>query len=167
MDPTIQQLKKALEKKSLVIPYFAIHNDTCICGFFGPARFLSNFWTCPNGILWEGIKYSTTEHAFQAAKLPKQLRSDAVNLTCSQVKKLGRSVDLPKNWHDIKYRIMNDLITLKFTTDENLKQKLLDTKNKYLEERNDWGDRCWGTDEKGVGENNLGKILMEVRSKLL
>jgi predicted NAD-dependent protein-ADP-ribosyltransferase YbiA (DUF1768 family) len=36
-----------------------------------------------------------------------------------------------------------------------------------LEERNAWGDTDWGTDINGVGENNLGKILMKVREKLI
>jgi predicted NAD-dependent protein-ADP-ribosyltransferase YbiA (DUF1768 family) len=35
-----------------------------------------------------------------------------------------------------------------------------------LEERNSWGDSYWGTDINGVGENNLGKILMDIRSEL-
>ena len=48
----------------------------------------------------------------------------------------------------------------------NLARMLIDTGYKHLEERNDWGDVWWGTNEKGIGENNLGQILMNVRKML-
>ena len=60
---------------------------------------------------------------------------------------------------------MKNLISQKF--DKNLNpenyQKLLDTKDKHLEEMNWWEDLYWGTNKEGVGKNMLGKILMEVR----
>ena len=34
--------------------------------FWGPYRWLSNFWMCD--IVYEGIKYTSTEAAYQAAK---------------------------------------------------------------------------------------------------
>lgn len=40
---------------------------------------------------------------------------------------------------------------------------LMATGNKYLEERNWWGDLYWGRDKEGNGENMLGKLLMEIR----
>ena len=47
-------------------------------------------------------------------------------------------------------------------------QKLLETGSKHLEEVNYWGDTFWGvhkndSSEPGVGENNLGRLLMEIR----
>lgn len=59
---------------------------------------------------------------------------------------------------------MKDLVRQKFQHPE-LKKKLLKTKNATLIEGNTWGDVYWGVCN-GVGENNLGKILMETRAKL-
>lgn len=57
---------------------------------------------------------------------------------------------------------MSQLIFQKFLTDLQLRQKLLDTKDAYLEETNNWNDTFWGVCN-GEGENNLGKILMATR----
>jgi len=164
MEPTIQQLKKVLEKQN--IPPYAIHDDKQICGFFGQFRFLSNFWYCPNKINYLGISYPTTEHVFQAMKWTEERRSEVLKMTCSEVKKFGKQAVLPTDWDDTKNTLMEELVKIKFTTDNKLKKMLLNTGNKYLEERNHWGDMWWGTNEKGVGENNLGKILMKVRTML-
>ena len=42
---------------------------------------------------------------------------------------------------------------------------LIKTGNTELIEGNFWGDTFWGICD-GVGENNLGKILMRVRKEL-
>lgn len=59
---------------------------------------------------------------------------------------------------------MKDLVFQKFKNEE-LKIKLLQTGNEELIEGNTWGDKFWGICN-GVGENNLGKILMEIRQFL-
>ena len=46
-----------------------------------------------------------------------------------------------------------------------MSNKLLGTGDTYLEEGNTWNDTFWGVCN-GVGENNLGRILMEVREEL-
>jgi predicted NAD-dependent protein-ADP-ribosyltransferase YbiA (DUF1768 family) len=60
---------------------------------------------------------------------------------------------------------MRELVTIKFTTDPNLKKLLMDTHPQPLIEGNTWGDVFWGVC-KGQGENNLGKILMDIREEL-
>ena len=42
---------------------------------------------------------------------------------------------------------------------------LLDTGDKFIEETNWWKDQFWGV-YNGVGENNLGKILMRIREEI-
>jgi predicted NAD-dependent protein-ADP-ribosyltransferase YbiA (DUF1768 family) len=51
----------------------------------------------------------------------------------------------------------------KFLINKDLRQKLVETGDKYLEETNNWGDAYWGVYED-VGNNKLGKILMATRS---
>lgn len=162
--PSIQQLKKVLQKQDL--PYYAVHDDKQICGFFGPARFLSNFWHCKNGIIFSGLTFKTVENAFQSAKVPAAERYNFLSLTCKEAKILGKQAILPTDWEETKFKIMEELVTQKFTINDELKQKLLETGNKHLEERNCWWDCYWGTNEKGIGQNNLGKILMAIRDKL-
>ena len=62
---------------------------------------------------------------------------------------------------------MKDIVTRKFTQNFDLKQKLLHTGNEKLIEGNSWHDYIWGMNFScTIGENNLGKILMEVRDEL-
>jgi ribA/ribD-fused uncharacterized protein len=113
-----------------------------------------------------GTRFPSVEHAYQAAKFPKERHAELLVKTSSEVKKLGYKVTLPHDWEDIKFGIMQQLVAQKFDNDMDLNRRLFDTGTKYLEERNDWKDKYWGTNEQGVGENNLGKILMEIRAKI-
>ena len=130
-------------------------------------EFLSNFYETK--ITWQGITYRNVEAAYQAQKCPERAH-EFINLTGAEAKKLGRLVSLDPNWDFRKRIIMKNLVYLKFAENENLKLKLLATNNEYIEEGNWWGDTYWGvcTNKKynHVGENQLGKILMEVRDSL-
>lgn len=123
--------------------------------------FLSNFYECP--VTYNGLTYKNNEAAFQAQKcINLKDREKFCNLSASESKKLGRRVVLRKDWEDIKIKVMTDIVKAKFEQNEDLQKKLLATEDAYLEEGNTWGDRIWGT-VNGVGANNLGKILMNVR----
>lgn len=60
---------------------------------------------------------------------------------------------------------MYEICKAKFSQNEELRNRLIETGDEHLEEGNTWGDRIWGT-VNGIGENRLGKILMRVREKL-
>ena len=59
---------------------------------------------------------------------------------------------------------MLSFVRAKFTYPD-LQEKLLATGDAYLEEGNYWNDTTWGVCN-GVGENRLGKILMQVRDEI-
>lgn len=124
-------------------------------------RFLSNFWPAP--VFFEGDEYPTVEHAYQAAKTLDPFSRNQIRMTPSpyKAKAMGREVICRPNWENIKYSVMEDLVRQKFGHQE-LREKLLATGEEWLEEGNTWGDTYWGT-VKGVGANNLGRILMYVR----
>lgn len=135
-----------------------------INSFRGNYYFLSNFYEC--SVTYNGLTYKNNEAAFQAQKcITMNERFKFINLNASEAKKLGRRVVLRKDWEDIKIKVMTAIVKAKFEQNEDLQKKLLATEDAYLEEGNTWGDRIWGT-VNGVGANNLGKILMNVRKEL-
>jgi ribA/ribD-fused uncharacterized protein len=141
-----------------------IETQDKISGFFGRWRFLSNFWSCP--VNFEGILYPSAENAYQAAKtLIKEEREKFIKIDSKSAKTLGREITIREDWDQIKRVVMYQILLDKFVRNSELGQLLLDTGDKYLEERNYWNDIYWGVCN-GKGSNNLGKILMQVRSQL-
>lgn len=134
-------------------------------GFDKEFAFLSNFY--PSLMEVERMEYLTLEHAYQALKTKDRTERLAIAALESPgaAKRAGRKVTLRDDWEEIKLEVMKNLVRLKFTLHEDLKEKLLDTGNAYLEETNTWRDRFWGVC-KGEGQNHLGRILMEVRDEL-
>jgi len=129
--------------------------------------FLSNFY--PAAVYYEEIRYPSSEHAFQAAKTKdiKIRKFIAASETAKQAKARGRAVRLRPNWDRIKFQVMYDICFNKFCSNASLLDRLLKTEGKELIEGNTWGDRIWGVDEYGVGENWLGKILMKIRDEIM
>ena len=124
-----------------------------------------------------GGRFSVTDHsvipvlerklAFQAAKTfdPDEKLAVAQATTPGSAKRLGGKVQLRPDWEQVKVGLMEDLVRLKFTTHADLRAKLLATGDAELVEGNNWNDRFWGVC-RGKGRNELGKILMKVRSEL-
>lgn len=132
-----------------------------INGFFGEFRFLSNFY--PAMVIFEGFVYPTVEHAYQAAKTLDEEERKKIRYakTPRDAKALGYKVKWRSDWNDVRVSIMRELLIKKFSTDD-FKRALATTQGFTLIERNNWGDVFWGVCN-GVGENILGKLLMEIR----
>lgn len=132
--------------------------------FTGPNRWLSNFYPCQ--VSYEGLVYPTVEHAFQAAKtLDQSVRISIATLgDPASAKHIGRKLPLREDWEEIKIDVMRTLLRRKFSQ-QFFKVLLLGTKDTPLEEGNHWGDKFWGT-VNGTGQNQLGKLLMEIREEL-
>lgn len=130
--------------------------------FSGEYAFLSNFY--PAQIRYGGIFFPTAEHAFQSMKtLSMKERLEIAKLpTPGQAKRAGKKVTLRKDWEKIKLRIMKEILLVKFSNIE-LAEQLIATGDQILIEGNTWGDRYWGVCN-GQGQNNLGKLLMRVRT---
>lgn len=131
--------------------------------FKGEYYYLSNFF--PAVVPYEGYNWPSVENAFQAMKtLDTQERLAFLNVSQSEAKKMGRSVKLREDWNTVKFQIMYDIVKSKFLHHPDLRAKLLATGDAMLIEGNDWGDKIWGQ-VNGVGENNMGKILMRLRDE--
>ncbi len=154
----------------------ATHSDIEVKGFFGEYRFLSNFW--PAKVFLDGEEYSCVEIAYQAAKFKEEDRD--FFKTCdfkSSIVYASQNVDkhegTKEEWNAKKINVMRALLVQKFDQSLNpdVYEKLQSSVGKYLEETNYWGDVFWGVNktevsDAGVGENNLGKLLMEIRDYL-
>jgi len=147
--------------------------------FSGPHHFLSNFHLC--SILYEGITYASTEHAYQAAKCASPfMRLQFVGITATEAKRAGRRVKMRPDWEQVKLGVMLDLLRIKFAVADQVHHAtildaLLATGDAELIEGNWWHDQYWGVcncgrdgtcaKKGGVGENCLGKLLMQVRDE--
>lgn len=132
--------------------------------FRGEYRFLSNFYPYPINI--GKFEYPTVEHYFQAMKCVRASDREKIRKAASpgEAKKLGRKVELRKDWDDVKIKIMKVALREKFK-DPTLARQLLNTGDSILVEGNVWGDVFWGKC-KGRGQNILGKLLMKIRQEL-
>lgn len=143
---------------------------TKITKFRGKNFFLSNFYNAP--IKYQGLFYQNDEAAFQSAKVigtkQENLCKTFTILKANDAKHKGRHVLLRSDWEKVKEQVMYDIVFDKFTRNKDLKAKLLATGNAELIEGNTWHDTYWGYDfSKKRGQNKLGKILMQVRQKIL
>ena len=137
--------------------------DNRITSFRGEYRFLSNFWKAKT--VYQGIEFPTSEHAYQAAKSDdeRMWRYFATLETPGEAKRCGKMINPPCSyWVEFRTDIMLALLKSKFS-DEHLMDKLVATGDAELIEGNTWKDRFWGV-YNGVGDNRLGKLLMDLRN---
>lgn len=148
---------------------------TDIDNFRGKYRYLSNFADVPegvtNGVMFEGVLYQTSEHAYQAAKfLPTAPEVAALiknAATAGDTKRIARKykAQIRADWTQVNIGIMRAILRSKFERNPGLARKLVETGTAELIESNSWGDCFWGVC-RGVGTNHLGKLLMELRDDL-
>lgn len=138
-----------------------------IDAFNGAHRFLSNFHGVE--VPFEGWRYPSVEHAYQAAKSPDKAYREMIRnaATAGQAKRLAKGMSgNDPTWHVRKLPLMHALLMFKFRHGSRLEALLLHTRPRVLIEGNTWGDRFWGCefeDGEWRGENHLGKLLMEIR----
>ena len=146
--------------------------ENTIYGFQGDYRFLSNF--DPSPLVYGELQIKTAEHLYNALKtnsLEEALYVLAAP-TPGQAKARGRSVSLKDNWETERFNAMRTTIGVKFVGNLRLSTLLVETGDKTLIEANDWHDQVWGDCFCGepkcepVGLNNLGELLMELRTDL-
>lgn len=132
--------------------------------FAGEYEFLSNFYYSP--MIVSGNKYATLEHAYQAMKTTDPGWRVQIGFAAmpGKAKRLGREAPMRPGWDGMKVNVMRTLIKAKFA-DPELRALLLATGDRLLVEGNSHGDRYWGQ-VAGVGENWLGRLLMEERQRI-
>ncbi|TFK49471.1 DUF1768-domain-containing protein [Heliocybe sulcata] len=126
----------------------------------------SNFSDHP--IRYNGKDYSTGEHLFQALKFLNDEDSENIRLQSSPeaAKRMAQTLShrIREGW--ITRRInMDEVLMLKFTQHQDLRDKLFATGDTSLIEDSP-EDPFWGTGADGRGRNELGKALERLRSVL-
>ena len=138
-----------------------------------PNKFLSNCY--PVKIYLDRLTFPCVECAYQAAKsLDPQERERFTVMSPGYAKRVGRTIiNLPSNWNEIRILVMRELLRQKFDpyrqSHLELARLLWATGEEDLIEGNAWNDHFWGAVRIGndwIGENILGRLLMEVRSNL-
>ena len=136
--------------------------------FDGKYAFLSNFHE--TNFVWQGRRYPTVEHFFQAWKAKTKEDFDFVMSTATPgaAKRAGKKIQLREDWEEVKENIMLEALRTKFSI-KGLKEKLLATGDEELVEGNFWHDNFWGVCScskcGNKGQNKLGKLLMQVREE--
>ena len=104
----------------------AIHDEENVMGFFGPYRFLSNYHEVP--VWYEGRKYRSNEHAFQAAKTHNEgdrAKYFDFDRSCVEAKRNGQAkagfITLRPDWDEVKYDVMAELNFQKYLRDKDLR----------------------------------------------
>lgn len=145
------------------------HQD-CVQTFNGPHKFLSNFFW--SELEFEGARYPSVEHAFQAAKLTTNADRVAWGFTDDKLsfgaaKRLGRQVQLRADWREVREDVMAACLKSKFSSSD-LRTKLLATGTRELIDGHSGSpDLVWGYHfPSQAGENRLGLLLMMLRAEL-
>lgn len=137
-------------------------------------RWLSNFWESPTII--SGHTWKTTEHYYQASKSAsiEDFHKILELETPGQAKRAGARVTAREDWDVVKTSFMRVASFSKFSQNPELAKMLVRTGDEEIVELNHWHDNFWGQctcdgcadNLEVIGKNNLGLILMEVRSHL-
>lgn len=120
-------------------------------------------------IQWNEFLWMTSEHAYHSEKfedgnIQKQLKNtrsahDAMKIAYANKDKYR------KDWENNKLRVMKEILMAKVEQHPYVKKKLQESIGKELIE-NSWRDSYWGWGPNKDGENNLGKLWMEIREEM-
>jgi len=129
----------------------------------------SNFAGFP--IALEGKRWPTSEHYFQAQKFvaTDPAWSGAIRKanTPGIAARMGRDRKRPlrRDWESVKDQVMREALAAKFEQHPELAELLLSTGDEPLVEHTT-NDNYWADGGDGSGKNMLGRLLVELRTRL-
>ena len=87
--------------------------------------------------------------------------------TARESRELGQKLTMRPDWDQIKREVMKEVCLAKFLQHPDLRKQLMATGTEELiEDTKSTNDMYWGCGTNDDGQNNLGKILMEIRDEL-
>lgn len=142
---------------------------------------LSNLYEPTSPIYIDGKAWPTVEHYFQAMKFSTDpAYQEAIRQAVSPkratdrmasgklAKKMGASREHPirPDWDSYRLEVMKKALREKFTQDDDLYKLLVEeTGNRTLQE-NSPSDSYWGLGRNGKGQNQMGRLLQQLRQDL-
>jgi len=146
-------------------------NNTDVIQFYEVDQaygFFSNFSDHP--IFCEGAIWRTVEHFYQAQKFKGSVLEDEIRNAFSPIRTKAiahkNSEKANPDWEFIKIEVMYKGLYAKFTQHKELRDALIETYPRDIAEHS-ISDLFWGDGVDGNGKNMLGRLLMEVRLKLM
>jgi N-glycosidase YbiA len=128
---------------------------------------LSNF--SEHAFTLDDARWQSVEHYYQSQKFPGSEIAERIRKAAKPViaRKMAqdRSLHPRADWDAVKRNVMRRAAQAKFEQNRVLRERLLATGDEELVHESKH-DLYWGRSPDGVGENQLGVILMEVRSGL-
>lgn len=118
----------------------------------------------------DGLVWPTVEHYYQAMKFQNLDYKEKIRLsnTPNQAHKLGNAWFKKKvsNWKNIERTVMNRGMYIKAKTYLAVQNKLIESGTKQIAESSQY-DYFWGIGRDKRGDNHFGKILQNIRTKLI
>ena len=139
-----------------------------------PVSFRGAWWFLSNMSLYPVLDYPSAENAYQASKCANiKDREQFKHCSPKEAKSLGRRVNLKPNFNEQRIDIMRKVLEIKFHN-RDLALMLIGITGEIVE-RNTWHDNFWGvcncskclsSGKTANAQNNLGKLLMALRTPL-
>jgi N-glycosidase YbiA len=121
-------------------------------------------------IVWRERTWQTSEHAFQAAGFDNENIVEEIFTATSAHDALMLAIkyqdQMRPTWDAEKYEVMKDICRHKLTQHPYIQKTIVRSDTSELIEDAP-KDNYWGRGADWSGENNLGKIWMELRSEFL
>lgn len=176
-------LPQSFTKNNEILPNVSASNGTPIEYFHKTKdwNWLSTFHEADGFFTYKGKRYKTIEHAFNAQKCTNTKYIDMFRMDSStyigdsalQAKTTGSTKSFEssgymkrEDWDNVRVSIMKECTRAFFLRHVDLIQKLIDTHPTPLHHTGFKVGTFWGM-QKGKGENQHGKILMELRSEFI
>jgi ribA/ribD-fused uncharacterized protein len=119
---------------------------------------------------WKGELWMTSEHAYHSEKFleenMKQHIRDSRSAHDAMKFAYANKDKYRKDWEEIKLDVMKAILRAKVEQHPYVKKKLLESEGRQLIE-DSWRDAYWGWGPNKDGQNQLGKLWMEVRREVL
>jgi ribA/ribD-fused uncharacterized protein len=152
-----------------------LDTDAQVCFYEQEFYVLSNFSAFT--LQWKGTRFDTAEAAYHWEKfnwhyvnvdITRDIRK-AIQCAPSaheafKIAEKFKECRRP-DWDAVKVDIMRDILRAKVQQHEYVRRKLLETGDRELIE-DSWRDGFWGWGENKKGQNQLGKLWMEIRDEV-
>ena len=118
---------------------------------------------------FDGVLYTTAEHAYQAAKCTSPEGKEAIRtarspLRAKEVANVTYKADKDPKWSEKKVEVMEAILRAKLSQHQEVADALARSGDEVIAEDSPV-DYFWGTGADGSGQNVLGKLWMKLRAE--